>query len=150
MSFLEKVSSLFAGPVKAPIVKKEETSAPDNSPIPNGAPACPRCGGILVEVSANILRGCQYGFQTTAPARRPTLPPIIVKPSTMPSACPICHDTLMQQIGAEWRCAGCGWQSGTNQPTNGVPRSELETFSGARAKINPPNFFTALARFGRR
>src|SRR6266481_6073980 len=78
MSLCEKVLELFGWPVKEPIIA-QETSAPDNSPIPTGALTCPRCGGILVEVSANILRCCQDGFQTIAPARRPTLPPMIRK-----------------------------------------------------------------------
>ncbi|SRR6266481_1453716 len=149
MSLCEKVLELFGWPVKEPIIA-QETSAPDNSPIPTGAPTCPRCGGILVEVSANILRCCQDGFQTTAPARRPTLPPMITKPSSQPAACPNCAATLMQEVGPEWRCAACGWQSGSGQPTNGISRSQLDTFSGGHAKINPPNFFIALARLGRR
>ncbi len=146
MSLLEKLLSLFAAPEPVNIEKKE---APAPATSPN---TCPQCGSSLfVEITGTVRRCAQCAFQqAVAPQRAAVGVPIITKPSTAPSACLNCGGTLLQQVGPEWRCQACGWQSGTNQPTNGVPRSQSESFSGGPAKINSGGFYTALARLGLR
>jgi|SRR6266403_356480 len=142
MSLLEKLLSLFAAP-KPVNIEKKEAPAPATSPN-----TCPQCGSSLfVEITGTVRRCAQCAFQqAVAPHRAAVGVPIITRPSTAPSACLNCSGTQLQQIGPEWRCASCGWQSGgTNQPTNGVARAQLGSFSGGRAKINSGAFYTALS-----
>jgi ribosomal protein L37AE/L43A len=133
----------------APIIA-EEAPAPDNAPatLPN---TCPRCGANLFhEVSPNIKRCSQCGHQERFERKRTIVPPIIVKPSTAPIACASCGNSILQEVGGGgWRCQACGGQTGISH-SNGIKRSELETFAGGQMKMSPPDFLMALARFGRR
>lgn len=124
MSLSDKISSLFAGPVE-----KEVAVAPENAPAIS-PDACP-CGGTFVEIAANIARCHQCGAQRGVAPRPASVPPVVKPRDTAPTACPVCSSSLILQIGPESRCQQCAWQSATtNQPTNGVPRNQLETFSG--------------------
>src|SRR5713101_1874087 len=148
----EKLLALLRGPgeekpsrVKAPApviivreespAKKKETVTQDNAPIGNGAPTCPKCGILLVEVSSGILRCQACGFQAKAPAKRAAVPPIIGKRTTSPAQCPQCASTLLQAVGdggGGWRCGACGCHSIERHAT-GLSRAALGTYDGLPA-----------------
>jgi hypothetical protein len=63
-----------------------------------------------------------------------------------PGACQKCGSTLFSYPGgAGKRCQTCGLQTGVVH-SNGVPRSQLESFSGGRAQFNTRGFCVALTR----
>lgn len=104
-------------------------------------PPCPRCQGPRVLIGGVGLRcnGCGAVF-----ANPTDKSPI----STVPETGPCCSSPLLVRIpGGQRRCQQCGRQSGLlNQATNGVPRSQVESFNGRRAQFNPRGFYVALAR----
>jgi hypothetical protein len=76
------------------------------------------------------------------PMPAPPSPPV----AHPPGSCSRCGSTLFSYPGgAGKRCQGCGTQTDVVH-SNGVKRSELDTFSGGRMKMNPVPFFMALAR----
>ena len=130
----------------APIPERQKTPAvqkPDDA-LTTPPDAC-ECGGTFVEISSGISRCQQCGRQrAVAPRRAAAGVPIITKPSTTPAACPKCNSSLVQQVSNDWRCAQCGAQGVEHR--SGISRSEIGTFEGGRAVMNPPTFFVALAR----
>ncbi|MGC1581340.1 MAG: hypothetical protein WA766_07645 [Candidatus Acidiferrales bacterium] len=101
--------------------------------------ACPRCGGPRVRIAGVPIK-CN-GCGATFASQNDTEPTSI---SRNEGAC--CPSPLLQRIPGGWRCAQCGTQTNLNQPTNGVPRSQAETFRGGRAKMNSGAFRQAFAR----
>ncbi len=122
-------------------------SAQDNSNTPQAPNACPQCGSnLFVEITGTVRRCAQCGFQGRPRPKPASVPPAIVKRTAAPTACLSCGSALLQEVGGGgWRCQACGAQTGI-EGGNGISRSELETFSGGDMKMNPPNFFMALAR----
>ncbi len=155
----EEKPALVKAPAPIIVVREEkkEASAQDNAPVANGAPTCPECKILLVNVAGDILRCPQCGEQSKLPPRRAPIPPVIAKPhATAPTACPSCGSSSpLQEIGGGgWRCQACGKQTGVEHP-NGLSRKDLENYTGppARAQMNRAPFFQASARmrgFGNR
>ena len=162
MSLRDKLLALVAGPAEeklspaiasTPVVvreegverKRDEEKTPASSG--NGAPACPKCGILLVEVSSGILRCQACGFQSKTPPRRVAVPPVIVKPgSAAPSRCPQCGGSPMQAVGGGGhRCSACGHQVIERQAT-GLSRAALENYDGppAHLQMNSRAFHVAL------
>jgi hypothetical protein len=98
-----------------------------------------RCGGARTFINGCGFRCSQCG--ATYAKSTDTEPTSVVR-----DAGPCCDSPLLTPIPGGQRCNSCGWQSNLNQPTNGVPRSQLETFSGGRANFHPKGFMVALAR----
>lgn len=100
-------------------------------------PPCPLCQGPRIFLNGTVhCNGCAATFANSTDVE----PTSIVR-----EAGPCCSSPLRQRIPGGWRCAQCGAQSNLNQPTNGAPRSQLETYSG-RAKMNSGAFRQAFAR----
>jgi hypothetical protein len=131
MSLRDKLLSLLSQ-------SDEEVS---NDPTPSPSVPAP----VMVVVREKLLGSLTEKQEATEPA---VVKPLVVeKAGTMaPGACPRCGSTLFSYPGGSGkRCQACGLQTGMPR-SNGVKRSELESFSGGRMKMNTAPFFQALAR----
>jgi ribosomal protein L37AE/L43A len=126
-------------PVQRAVVDKPATPGPG---------ACPKCGGLMVEIAANIRRCQQCGHQERFERERTIVPPIIMKPRpAAPAACPSCGSDLLQVISNGYRCQQCGCQI-TEGHATGLSRKDLENYTGPspQAQMNGASFYRALAR----
>jgi hypothetical protein len=100
---------------------------------------------LLARLRGGVIEEPKRNASAAAPLETEPEPP-----GYPPGACQKCGSTLFSYpAGAGKRCQACGLQTGAVR-SNGVPRSQLETWRSGTAKWNPPAFMQALVRLGRR